>query len=87
VKITMTSLNTHCDALKNIKKYQFYQTKVGYCELLLEVDDKFNANDLQVVSNVFQSKVGNELLIKCRIVEKVSLTKRGKHQFIVSELY
>lgn len=86
VKITMTSLNTHCNALEKVIKYQFHQKKVGLCQLLLVVNSDFTKKDLNLVFKAFQEKVGKELDITCKIVDQIPLTNRGKHQFIVVEL-
>ncbi|MDO6776591.1 hypothetical protein Q4591_14640 [Shewanella sp. 3_MG-2023] len=86
MKISMTALNTHCDALSKVKKYQFKQTIIGQCNLLLQVNDDFAFEDKFKVQNLFQEKVGSELRIECVIVENIPLTKRGKHQFILSTL-
>ncbi|TVP09752.1 hypothetical protein [Shewanella sp. MSW] len=86
VKITMTALNTHCDALNRVKKYQFYQKIIGFCELLLVVDSSFTSEDKDTIGALFQNKVGGELSISCKIVSKIPLSKRGKHQFIISEV-
>jgi phenylacetate-CoA ligase len=86
VKITMTALNTHCDALSRVRKYQFYQEVTGQCDLLLEVDDNFDSDEKIKIQNLFQKKIGKELQINCIVVNKIPLTKRGKHQFIYSKL-
>jgi phenylacetate-CoA ligase len=86
VNITMTSLNTHCNALERVNKYQFYQTSIGSCELLLIVNSDFTNLDFKNVASAFQDKVGNELDINCKIVKDIPLTNRGKHQFIVVKL-
>jgi len=86
VKITMTSLNTHCNALERVKKYQFYQKVIGCCDLLLVLNTDFTDSDLKNVSSTFQEKVGGELDITCKIVKDIPLTNRGKHQFIITEL-
>ena len=86
VNITMTSLNTHCNALERVNKYQFYQTSIGTCELRLIVNSDFTNLDFKNVTDAFQDKVGNELDINCKIVNDIPLTSRGKHQFIVVEL-
>lgn len=86
MKITMTALNTHCDTLSKVKKYQFHQTVIGQCNLLLEVDDDFDFDDKIKIQDLFQKKVGKEICISCIVVNKIPLTKRGKHQFIYSKL-
>jgi phenylacetate-CoA ligase len=86
VNITMTSLNTHCNALERVNKYQFYQTSIGTCELRLIVNSDFTNLDFKNVIDAFQYKVGNELDINCKIVNDIPLTSRGKHQFIVVKL-
>jgi phenylacetate-CoA ligase len=86
VKITMTSLNTHCDSLERVKKYQFRQSGVGCCTILLVVNEEFTRKDEEILVAVFKSKVGQELKITTKIVSEIPLTARGKHQFIVSSL-
>ncbi|PME15308.1 hypothetical protein BCV44_15795 [Vibrio cyclitrophicus] len=86
VKITMTALNTHSDILGKVRKYQFHQKVIGQCDLLLEVESDFKTEDKQEVLALFQEKVGKELTLRCYVVNKIPLTKRGKHQFILSEL-
>lgn len=84
-QITMTALNIHCDALSHVKKYQFRQAKPGSCYLLLVPASGFEVKDQQNIHHAFQQKVGNELIIKCLLVDDIPLTKRGKHEFIVKD--
>lgn len=86
VKITMTALNTHSDVLEKVKKYQFNQKIIGQCDLLLEVESTFKIEDKDKILALFQQKIGTELALNCKVVNKIPLTKRGKHQFILSEL-
>jgi phenylacetate-CoA ligase len=86
VKITMTALNTHCDSLSLVSKYQFKQYKIGECELLVVPLPGFNHANLNLIKNVFQQKVGKQLLINAKVVENIPLSKRGKHLFIINEI-
>ncbi|HIF9202282.1 TPA: hypothetical protein ACX6QC_003756 [Photobacterium damselae] len=86
IKITMTSLNIHSDALDNVIKYQFVQKQKGICELLIQPSDLFKIGDELKISNEFQQKVGDELRILPKIVSSIDVTSRGKHRFIISYL-
>ncbi len=88
-KITMTSLNVHSECLHFIKRYQFFQSEKGKCQLLVILNDGLSpsASQLEGVKSIFQQKVGRELAIYLSVVDEIPLTKRGKHKFIESTLY
>jgi phenylacetate-CoA ligase len=88
-KITMTSLNVHSEDLNFVKRYQFFQSENGKCQLKIVLNNNFipSTTQLDGVTSVFQKKVGKELAISLIIVDEIPLTKRGKHTFIESTLY
>ncbi|EKO3948596.1 hypothetical protein F2K80_003205 [Vibrio fluvialis] len=83
-KISMTALNVHSDVLDKVSRYQFYQTVMGKCDLLIIENSKLSAQEQLRLLNAFQNKVGDVLKINIRIVRDIPLTSRGKHQFINS---
>lgn len=84
-RIYMTALNTHSSVLENVKRYQFYQNTPGQCELRLVPDQGFQDKDKELIRSLFQKKVGNELNLDVVTTHSLSLTPRGKHQFIIKE--
>lgn len=86
VHISMTALNVHCGALTSVDKFQFVQEKQGECFLNIVLNEELDAKKINDILSAFQNKVGSELLIQIRIVERIELSKRGKHVFIINKI-
>jgi len=85
-QITMTALNTHSVELDNLDSYQFVQSEIGIVNLNVKSKNKLTSSELEKISSIFQSKVGNELEFVCQQVDEILLTSRGKHVFIVNNI-
>lgn len=85
-KITMTALNTHDDILNSVRRYQFFQDQKGHAKLLLESETHLSQKQVKNITDVFQKKLGNALNLEGVLVDKIELTARGKHKFIVSKI-
>lgn len=85
-KINMTVLNTHSDLLNRIEKYQFRQTRIGYCDLLLQSEHYISNEEIEKIRALFQAKLGKSIFLSCWVVKEIETTKRGKHKFVNSML-
>ena len=84
--ISIAALNLHSDVFKNIKNYQFYQKKAGEIALNIVIKPGFSEKDKENILNAFYKKVGNDLDFEFKIVENISLTKRGKLKLLIQDL-
>jgi phenylacetate-CoA ligase len=85
--ISISALNLHSDVLKNIRQYQFQQKKGG--ELIVRIVPKENFNgsaDEKRITDAFYQKVSDNLDISIEQVDKMRLTKRGKHRLLTQYL-
>ena len=84
----MTALNIHTDILKQVDRYQFVQSQAGECELLLMAGSMMSLSTdvAEKVRLEFQRKVGPSVAFRVKVVNNISLTVRGKHRFIVSNI-
>ena len=85
-KINMTVLNTHSELLNDIEKYQFNQSTLGYCDLLLQTSKRISDQKVTKIQELFQAKLGADITLSCKVVEGISVTSRGKHKFVHSNL-
>lgn len=83
-KINMTILNTHDKAMTDIKNFQFHQEKVGEVTLKIVINSNFKEITAIKIKKLFQKKLGPNFKLKLKIVDKISFSKRGKHQYIIS---
>lgn len=84
--ISLTALNFHSDIFNNIYSYQFVQKKEG--ELVLKIIPKSAITDTEYneIKSAFFLKVGSNIDLSIQIVNKISLTTRGKHKLLVHDL-
>ena len=86
VKINMTVLNTHSELLNGIQKYQFRQSTIGQCDLLLQSTKPIPDDKVTSIQKLFQAKLGKDIKLSCKLVDKVEVTSRGKHKFVHSAI-
>jgi len=85
--ISLTALNMHSDLFENVRQFQFYQDTIGKADLRIVPNDHFNiVQEGKVILNAFREKVGYELNIELKLVEKVELTQRGKQMVLIQKL-
>lgn len=81
-KISITSLNMHSDIFDNVKQYQFYQEKVGEVILKIVPYNQYCENDNNNIHAELGKKIGNDIILKIKLVEEISRTETGKYKFI-----
>jgi len=84
--ISMTALNMHSDALKNVYRFQFHQREIGKVVLKLQVTEEFTEKDKKAILEQLFMKVGDELDINIEIVDEIKLSPRGKSLWVVQNL-
>lgn len=84
--ISNAALNFHSDVFKNVHQYQLVQKRKG--KLILKIVPKKGFNDLDEkrIKDAFYKKIGDRLDINIDLVDKISLTKRGKSKFLIQKL-
>jgi hypothetical protein len=67
-------------------RYQYFQEKVGECELRIEVAPEFTEKDRQAIAQAYAKKIGQELTMEIAVVDQIPLTPRGKLKLLVSKI-
>ena len=82
----MTVLNTHSELLNGIEKYQFRQSTIGECDLLLQSNKLIPHDKVISIQKLFQAKLGKDIKLSCKLVDEIEITSRGKHKFVHSAI-
>ena len=85
-KISMTALNMHSEIFKNVVNYQFYQDKIGSCELRIVKGYNYTISDEENIYHELKKKLSEFLDLKIIYVNKIEKTSRGKYRYIISKL-
>lgn len=67
-----------------IIKFQVIQEKLNEVTISLVIDKQFN--ELESLTGLIQSALGNEVNIQINIVDEIPLTKMGKHRVTISRI-
>jgi phenylacetate-CoA ligase len=84
--ISMTMLNMHDDIYDDLQQYQFYQKEPGKVVLRFVPKESCREETLADIKNRLYKKLGDDIDLELQKVEKIMLTKRGKHRTLVQEL-
>jgi phenylacetate-CoA ligase len=85
--ISATALNMHSNIFDNVEKYQIYQDKIGVIELRVVPLSTFKKEiEISNIIKGFKEKVGDELEILVKLVDKIELTNRQKQLFVIQRL-
>lgn len=80
--ISWTAINMHDDTFDNVTQFQFYQKTPGKATLKIVPAEKFCEEDSARIRKNIALKVGGQLDFIIEIVDKVSLTSRGKAIYV-----
>jgi len=85
-RLSTTALNMHSSIFDKVMRYQYFQEKVGECELRIEVAPEFTEKDRQAIAQAYAKKIGQELTMEIAVVDQIPLTPRGKLKLLVSKI-
>ncbi len=68
------------------KKFQVIQEKINQIDFILEDNDEIENNLTEKLSLIVKEKLGDEMKINLKIVNKIPLTKTGKYRWVVSKI-
>jgi len=84
--ISMAALNMHSDVFDNVKQFQFYQDIPGKVIFKVIKKNTYSNKDTNYIIQELQKKMKNQIDIKIKFVNEISLTKRGKYTFLIQKL-
>jgi phenylacetate-CoA ligase len=74
------------DIFDNIKQFQFYQEKPGDILFKYIPKDSFSCRDLDKIGNGLISKLGKDMHLSFKQVNKIPRTRSGKFRFLEQKL-
>jgi len=85
-KISIAALNMHGPLFERVTRYQYYQDRIGECELHIMVAPGFGEEDRLQIERAYRDKVRDQLRLSVKIVGDIPLTDRGKLKLLDSKL-
>lgn len=83
--ISAAALNMHERVFDHVSRFQYYQPEAGKLEIRVIPGKNWRESDRDAILVLHRAKVGDELELSCRVVEKIPLTRSGKHLTILAE--
>lgn len=84
--ISAAALEVHSTILDKISNYQFHQKEKGAVEVLYTPFQKLTTDDEKALRDLFQTKVGNTVIVSVKAVNEMRLTNRAKFRLIIQEV-
>ncbi|ASS89472.1 phenylacetate--CoA ligase family protein [Aeribacillus pallidus] len=85
-KISITAINMHSDIFDNVKQFQFYQNKPGFCILRIVKKPSYSAQDEANIVKELKKKLTDEISLDIEYVNEIERTSRGKYKFLIQEI-
>ncbi len=85
-RISLAALNMHGALFERVVRYQYYQEKMGVCQIKVLPAPGFAEDDRLQIQQSYQQKVGNEVEINVICVDEIPLTARGKLRLLDSRI-
>ncbi|MFL0246224.1 hypothetical protein [Candidatus Clostridium stratigraminis] len=85
-KISIAAINFHSNAFNKIRQFQFEQFEIGKANLNLLMEDIITEEDKVNIRKALDTKIKDVLDIQIKIVDEISLTKRGKRKLIIQHV-
>ncbi|MGI6079031.1 MAG: phenylacetate--CoA ligase family protein, partial [Fastidiosipilaceae bacterium] len=82
--VVMYPISKH---MKWIKSYQVYQPKLNHLILRFVLDGDLPERIKKQIVDEMREIVGEEMQLSLECVDRISLTRRGKQRFVISELH
>ena len=84
--ISITALNMHSNVFDNVKQFQFYQDKKGEVIFNIICRDSYTERNTRYIRKELLKKLGNDVDLQIRFVDKIPRTKSGKYRFLIQKL-
>lgn len=84
--ISMTALNMHSDAYKNVELFQFYQEEEGKVILNIVKKDTYTDKDTHNILQALHQKMGDGVQVQIEFVDEIPRTLSGKYRFLIQKL-
>lgn len=84
--ISMTAINMHSAVFDNVMQFQFYQDTPGLCILYIIKKPAYDLNDEKYIYKELMKKLGADMKLEIKYVDKIEKTKLGKYRFLIQKL-
>lgn len=84
--ISMTSINMHSPVFDNVVQFQFYQDSPEYCVFNIVRNSRYTPEDEIQIKKELGDKLGSDIEMRIRYVEKIDKTVSGKYRFLIQKL-
>jgi phenylacetate-CoA ligase len=84
--ISMTAINMHDDVFDHVWQFQFYQKQIGEVVFRYIPKPTCTATIVEDMKKRLLLKLGTDVQLAMQAVDRIPLTKRGKHRFLIQEL-
>lgn len=84
--VSTTALNMHSDVYENINGMQYYQDTPGKLEVRIVPDISYTDKDFNRIQKELIEKLGGEMIISLKKVEKLEYTKNRKFKLLIQKL-
>lgn len=84
--LSIAAINIHSEILNNVKQFQFYQEKAGVVTIKIIKKDTYTKKDSKQIKQHLQKKLGIDTELTIEFVDRIPVTLRGKHRYLVQKL-
>jgi len=84
--ISMTAINMHSDVFDNVEQFQFLQEKEGEVIFNVVKKDTYTERDTGYIRRELLKKLGVDMKLEIRFVDRIPRTQRGKYRFLIQKL-
>lgn len=79
-------MGIHDDLFDKVRQFQFYQDTPGEVVFRVVRKDSYAERDTAKIRQKLMQKLGEDMALEIRFVEKISRTSRGKYMFLEQKL-
>lgn len=72
--------------IKGWNKFQVVQVKKDQLKIIVEKNEDIEDDFNEKVSQLVKEKLGEEMIIDIKFIDKIPLTKTGKHRWVISKI-
>ncbi len=72
--------------VKGWNKFQVIQERTNLLTVIIEKNENIENDFNEKVSEIVKEKLGKEMIIDIKLVDKIPLTKTGKHRWVISNI-
>ena len=85
-KICIAAINMHSDIFDHIYQFQFYQNYPGKVTFKFIPKENCSIMDERKIYSEIIKKLGDDVQLNLKRVDKMEVSQRGKHKFLIQEL-